>query len=680
MTQYPMRVTVSPDMIQKSTRLFNGTPQDIINELFQNSRRAGATIITVDAVISGNVCSISITDNGCGIDHPGKVVTLGTSAWGQDVITREDPAGMGLFSLAGKHVDVETITHAGKAFRLVLSPAAWTGNELVPIDFNIAPDFPHGTRLRFDFAFTNDRYGVKHIDVLQSIVAKAARFLPVQVKFNSILCEQTDFLADALHIEETRGLRIGIFENKYSRYNPYYPAINFFGLTLIYNNLPTLEEVGKLHSLSCKIDIIDCPALKLVLPARKELLMNAFIPEMETACKRALFTVIAKQDHHALSFDDYSKGLALGIDLPEARATLKNWTPSICDSDAGSFTDYNARADLAAAEASYLIAPSFSVPSEQTLHRALDLNKPFAFTLVETQDQFVGYSWYDAIPVLREMSITAMYDKKLIDGDSAYERAKNLDTCRPDQINLALTIHHIIGEADKEAITLHTDLWLLDDTDCYSDPADMPVLVRKNTDLTIGSLESYMTDAYFSVFNDVDADSSYTQRSNWEHACQPAAIALLFSREEAKMVEIKAAVERAISGLVSNDASLKIHFSDGEAKIDMTPPGPDTSTANKADNNNSEEPLCKMLTISTAHLSQETCNHALPQLCRTLPVWDKSEYGWFMYAHLEQLELGGDISTDLQNVLQYARARGCDYIMLDKDWPISSDLALFDWE
>ncbi|MBJ7527489.1 MAG: ATP-binding protein, partial [Sphingomonadaceae bacterium] len=85
MTTYAMHVTVSPDMIQKSTRLFNGTPQDIINELFQNSRRAGANIITVDAAISDDVCSISITDNGCGIDHPGKVVTLGTSAWGQDV-------------------------------------------------------------------------------------------------------------------------------------------------------------------------------------------------------------------------------------------------------------------------------------------------------------------------------------------------------------------------------------------------------------------------------------------------------------------------------------------------------------------------------------------------------------------------------------------------------------------
>ena len=679
MTKYAMHVTVSPDMIQKSTRLFNGTPEDIINELFQNSRRAGATIITVDAVISGNVCSISITDNGCGIDHPGKVVTLGTSAWGQDVIEREDPAGMGLFSLAGKHVDVETNTHTGEAFRLVLSPTAWTGGELVPIDFGITPDFPHGTRLRFDFALTNDKYGVKNIDVLQSIVAKAAHYLPVQVKFNGILCEQADFLANALHIEETLGLRIGIFDDKYGRYNPYYSAINFFGLTLNYNNLPTLEEVGKLYSLSCKIDIIDCPALKLVLPARKELLMNAFIPEMETACKRALFTVIAKQDHHALSFEDYSKALALGIDLPEAHATLKNWTPSICDSNGGSFTDYDARADIAAAKAPYLIAPSFCVPSEQTLHRALDLNKPFAFTLVETQDKFAGYSWYDAIPVLDEMSITAIYDKELVDEDSAYERAGNLDTCRPDQINLTLTVRHIGGETNKETITLHTDLWLLDDTECYSDPADMPVLVRKNTDLVVDTLKSYITDAYFCVVNDVDADSSYTQQSNWEHACQPAAIALLFSREEAKIFEIKAAVERAIGGLVSNDASLKIHFSNGEAKIDMTPAGPNTYAPNKAENN-SDEPFCRLLTISTAHLSQETCNHALPQLCPTLPIWDKGEDGWFIYAHLGQPKLGADIPADLQNVLRYARKRGCDYVMLDKDWPIAADLESFDWE
>jgi hypothetical protein len=100
----------------------------------------------------------------------------------------------------------------------------------------------------------------------------------------------------------------------------------------------------------------------------------------------------------------------------------------------------------------------------------------------------------------------------------------------------------------------------------------------------------------------------------------------------------------------------------------------------KAQSSNADEPVCKMLTLSTAHLSQETCNHALPQLCRTLPIWDKSEHGWFIYTHLEQLGLFADIPADLQNVLRYARMRGCDYIMLDKDWPISSDLALFDWE
>ena len=112
----------------------------------------------------------------------------------------------------------------------------------------------------------------------------------------------------------------------------------------------------------------------------------------------------------------------------------------------------------------------------------------------------------------------------------------------------------------------------------------------------------------------------------------------------------------------------------------MTPPGPDTSAANKANNNNSKEPLCKMLTISTAHLSQETCNHTLSQLCPTLPIWDKGEDGWFIYAHLGQPKLGADIPADLQNVLRYARKRGCEYVMLDKDWPIAADLESFNWE
>ena len=680
MSTHAMRVSVSPDMIQKSTRLFNGTPEDILNELFQNSRRAGATVIEVEANVCGDSCAISITDNGCGIDHPGKVITLGTSAWEQDVIAREDPAGMGLFSLAGKHVEVETVTHAGEAFRILLAPTAWTGGELVPIDFSVTPEFAHGTRLRFAFAITNDKHGLASLKNLEGLVTKTARHLPVQVLFNGSACQQTDFLVGAVHVEEAIGLRIGVFENTYPNNSVSIASINFFGLTIQYNNLPTLTQVGAPHKLLCKIDIIDCPSLKLVLPARKELLMNAFIPEIEIACKRALFRYIAQQEHHSLSFDDYVHAKALGIELAEAHGTLPDWKPAVCDTDAGRYNNLDDYTDAQELHAPCLIIPDYDAPREQSLERALSLNKPFGFTLVEEQPQFAGYSWYDAIPVLTAIDVSAHYGDEIVDETNAYARAENHDTCRPDSITMELNIHHpatAAGDANIQTITLQSDLLMLDDIKYHSDPCDMPVLVRKTTDLTRHALESYMTDAYLSIADDYDADSRYTQQSNWENACGPAAVALLVGREEARLVEIKSAAERAIGYLVPTGTSLTISFAQGEANVNLT--DAETKATQPLEENNRQEQVCNMLTLSTAHISQDTCNHILPQLCRTLPVWDKGGHGWFIYARLEQLGLEANIPDDLRNVLQYAAKRKCDYIMLDMDWPIAADLASFDW-
>ena len=43
-----IRASVGPTLIEKSTRFFNASFEDIFAELFQNARRAGATSISVD--------------------------------------------------------------------------------------------------------------------------------------------------------------------------------------------------------------------------------------------------------------------------------------------------------------------------------------------------------------------------------------------------------------------------------------------------------------------------------------------------------------------------------------------------------------------------------------------------------------------------------------------------------
>jgi DNA mismatch repair ATPase MutL len=50
-------------MIEKSTRFFNATIKDILNELLQNSRRAGALKIDISLIENG---MLSLTDDGVG--------------------------------------------------------------------------------------------------------------------------------------------------------------------------------------------------------------------------------------------------------------------------------------------------------------------------------------------------------------------------------------------------------------------------------------------------------------------------------------------------------------------------------------------------------------------------------------------------------------------------------------
>ena len=65
-----LRARVSPEAISKVTRIFNGTLDDIFNELFQNARRAGAGSIAVNAEHTADACLITVSDDGAGIADP----------------------------------------------------------------------------------------------------------------------------------------------------------------------------------------------------------------------------------------------------------------------------------------------------------------------------------------------------------------------------------------------------------------------------------------------------------------------------------------------------------------------------------------------------------------------------------------------------------------------------------
>ena len=123
-----IRPSVGEQLITKVSRLFNGTITDVLNELFQNARRAGAQRIDVDLGEHEGKDALFIADDGVGIDDPAAFVTLGRSGWSVQIARREDPAGMGVFSLAGKRVTVRSFSKAADAGWTVTIPEdGWQG-------------------------------------------------------------------------------------------------------------------------------------------------------------------------------------------------------------------------------------------------------------------------------------------------------------------------------------------------------------------------------------------------------------------------------------------------------------------------------------------------------------------------------------------------------------------------
>jgi hypothetical protein len=94
-------------MIEKSTRFFNATIKDILNELLQNSRRAGASKIDISLIENG---MLSLTDDGVGMFRNGVSLLLGESGWDKTTTDSEDPAGMGIFSLSNRGAVIESMS------------------------------------------------------------------------------------------------------------------------------------------------------------------------------------------------------------------------------------------------------------------------------------------------------------------------------------------------------------------------------------------------------------------------------------------------------------------------------------------------------------------------------------------------------------------------------------------
>ena len=95
--------------------------------------------------------------------------------------------------------------------------------------------------------------------------------------------------------------------------------------------------------------------------------------------------------------------------------------------------------------------------------------------------------------------------------------------------------------------------------------------------------------------------------------------------------------------------------------------------------------ITKMLTLSTAHITQNTCKRLETDPDDNnlgLSVYKKADYGFFIYLPAEDEKLPSHYNSlpeDLYMCLFFAHELGCEILCFDCDGPIEPFLQTYEW-
>ena len=542
-----IRARVHEDAIGRVTRFFNASTEQTLAELFQNARRAGAT--RIDVRTTGNI--ITVTDDGKGIEDPAALLAFGQSAWDNETSKKEDPAGMGVYSLARQpKVTIrsrvrprEPDSPAAPGWQVQLTPEHFLGQRSAAVDTTKGDRMPFGTEVKFQ----DDKAAQTKAAYYKFAVQDAAKFFPLPVTWNGEEIKRLDFLHDARHIEEWDGIRIGVYSTRdHTRTKKV--GLNFHGVVVEMAGKPVYSIDGHWY---VKADIIDCPALELVLPARKEIVETPFVDELRRACRaatyRAMLGISGGVDVSAAVRED---ALALGVKLPIARPDLEPWTASFLD-------EYSHKSVRQHRESvpdnAVVMEASIPICDQHTFQRALE-RAGIADRFYHKEPRYQGYQWYDGLVKATAVTTTFTTDGKTETIEDLRAERRAPATGRPEGITF--TIHTVDAAGRNGRGEVPADVAFGDDG--YAWAEDVSLLVTRDSKITPWELAELVHDAYFNPSEDGEADSYETQENQYRQSAESAAIKLLNSAEEAIITTIRNALLSEIIPCVPRGREVRI--------------------------------------------------------------------------------------------------------------------------
>ena len=227
---------------------------------------------------------------------------------------------MGVYALARRpKVTIRSRPHpAGgrqlPAWQVHLTPEHFLGEKHATVEVIEDEDLAFGTEV----IFGDDKANSGGVDC-------AARHFPLPVTCNGDNVDRADFLRNAIHIEQWRGIRLGVHSAEHRPGRR--PELNFYGILIEDVRLPVIPSMASHWHVNA--DVVDCAELELVLPARKSIVETPFVEQLRTACRTAVYRAMLKGDSRiSVPADVRTDALAHGVELPVARAELAPWRPT----------------------------------------------------------------------------------------------------------------------------------------------------------------------------------------------------------------------------------------------------------------------------------------------------------------------------------------------------------------
>ncbi len=477
-------------------------------------------------------------------------------------MAREDAAGMGILSLAHRGCRISSRArthdgHAGQGWSVELEPEHFTGRR----DATVRPDdgapYPSGTTVEFQAA--------ESADMIRAALANAASHYPVPVTFEGEALERRAFLDGSIHAETWNGLVFGVYRDRRQSYME--PDLNFFGLTVPVR-LPAVETVhGAIWSV--RADVVDCPGLELLLPARREPVENAFLEELRQAARMAIYRAMAADPEPRPAFADWTRARGAGIELPPPPQVLRPWRPSIADID-----DWREPPKPAPAGPDALVVDFDPEPPEaQALWRAAQ-RAGLAERLFEADRRLEGYEWHDRLErvtgIDTEVATADGKTRPLQDFPLPEQKETTGTPLPPRPVTIRMTLS--IRSAGGPGRTLHLSADLAFAGEDCGWVGDTLPLVTGDSNLEPHQLAELLRRGYFSPSDDADADSWSTQAQRFDEDALHVATRLLCSEDSALEVSIAETVRREILHLVPNGRKVEISISRPDVRVVLGDP------------------------------------------------------------------------------------------------------------